>query len=228
MSMLRVAILETQEVAKDIMFELSSLLQKEEWAFQYFTKISQLANAEKEKEFQVIIFHEKFEIPRISQAFVLNKPSRIVIYTKTKVEKALKEILPFARIFYIDRKDIKEELNRIAPFIDVLLKNQEEYLFSYNNIKVPLKINDIYYIEKQDKYLIYHTRRGEFRERKTMKEAIVFFQSYHFIAIHASYLVNLQYVTQISTDTMSLQDTLLPISRSRKGEVIAKIHKYTT
>ncbi|MEG0507107.1 MAG: LytTR family DNA-binding domain-containing protein [Longicatena sp.] len=226
--MLRVAILETQEVAKDIMFELSSLLQKEEWAFQYFTKISQLANAEKEKEFQVIIFHEKFEIPRISQAFVLNKPSRIVIYTKTKVEKALKEILPFARIFYIDRKDIKEELNRIAPFIDVLLKNQEEYLFSYNNIKVPLKINDIYYIEKQDKYLIYHTRRGEFRERKTMKEAIVFFQSYHFIAIHASYLVNLQYVTQISTDTMSLQDTLLPISRSRKGEVIAKIHKYTT
>ncbi|MEG2543926.1 MAG: LytTR family DNA-binding domain-containing protein [Longicatena sp.] len=226
--MLRVAILETQEVAKDIMFELSSLLQKEEWAFQYFTKISQLANAEKEKEFQVIIFHEKFEIPRISQAFVLNKPSRIVIYTKTKVEKALKEILPFARIFYIDRKDIKQELNRIAPFIDVLLKNQEEYLFSYNNIKVPLKINDIYYIEKQDKYLIYHTRRGEFRERKTMKEAIVFFQSYHFIAIHASYLVNLQYVTQISTDTMSLQDTLLPISRSRKGEVIAKIHKYTT
>ncbi|MEG2506771.1 MAG: LytTR family DNA-binding domain-containing protein [Longicatena sp.] len=226
--MLRVAILETQEVAKDIMFELSSLLQKEEWAFQYFTKISQLANAEKEKEFQVIIFHEKFEIPRISQAFVLNKPSRIVIYTKMKVEKALKEILPFARIFYIDRKDIKEELNRIAPFIDVLLKNQEEYLFSYNNIKVPLKINDIYYIEKQDKYLIYHTRRGEFRERKTMKEAIVFFQSYHFIAIHASYLVNLQYVTQISTDTMSLQDTLLPISRSRKGEVIAKIHKYTT
>ncbi|MEG1733136.1 MAG: LytTR family transcriptional regulator, partial [Longicatena sp.] len=111
--MLRVAILETQEVAKDIMFELSSLLQKEEWAFQYFTKISQLANAEKEKEFQVIIFHEKFEIPRISQAFVLNKPSRIVIYTKMKVEKALKEILPFARIFYIDRKDIKQELNRI-------------------------------------------------------------------------------------------------------------------
>ncbi|MGX8852976.1 LytR/AlgR family response regulator transcription factor [Amedibacillus sp. YH-ame10] len=224
--MLRVAIVETEEIAKDIMFELASLLENQEWSFQYFTKISQLANAENKKEFQIIIFHEKFEIPRVNQSFILNKPQRIVIYTKTKITKAEKEILPFSRIFYIDRVSIKHEVKRISKYIELLLKNQEEYLFSYNNVEVPLKIKDIYYIEKEDKYLIYHTKRGEFRERKNMKDANEYFKSYHFLWIHASYLVNMQYITQIHSDIVYLSKEQLPISRAKKAEVSKTIRQF--
>ena len=80
--MLRVAILETEEVAKDIMFEMASVQQKQEFAFHAFRKISELATAQEEKEFHIIVFHQKFEIPRITQSFVLNNPQRIIIYTK--------------------------------------------------------------------------------------------------------------------------------------------------
>lgn len=225
-AMLRVAIVDSEEVAKDIMFELALLLEKQEWSFQYFNKISKLAKVEQEKEFQIIIFHEKFEQPRITQSFVLNKPQRIIIYTKNELNEAEREVLPFARIFYIQRKEIKKELGRIAPYIERLLKNQEEYIFSYNNLKVPLKVNDIFYIEKDGKYIIYHTKRGEFRERKSMKEAFVQFQQYHFLWIHSSYLVNLQYVTQIETNSIVLLKERLPIARGRMAEIMDSVRKY--
>lgn len=224
--MLRIAILEKEETAKEIMFELASLLCDQEWSFQYFTKISQLASAQQEKDFQMIVFHEKFELPRVSQSFVLNHPSRIIIYTREHLSKHEKEMLPFARIFYIKRDHIKSEIHRIAPHIDMVLRNQEEYLFSYNNVEVPLKISDIYYIEKQDKYLIYHTKRGEFRERKSMKHASAYFAEYHFLWIHASYLVNMQYISQIASDMVYLHNIRLPIARARKKEVIDQLHFY--
>lgn len=224
--MLRVAILETEDIAKDIMFELASLLQDQEWSFQYFTKISQLALHAENKDFPLIIFHEKFEIPRVSQSFVLNKPQRIIIYTKSKLTSTEKEILPFSRIFYIDRANIKEEMQRIAGPIEMILKNQEEYLFSYRNVEVPLKIADIFYIEKEDKNLIYHTKRGRFSERKSMKVANAYFAKYHFLWVHASFLVNMQYITKISANQVYLQKVHIPIARARKAEVIQQIHEY--
>lgn len=226
MGMLRVAIVETESVAKDIMFELALLLQDQEWTFQYFNKISQFAKAEEKKDFQFVVFHERLEIPRVTQAFITRYPQRIIMYPKSELTNVQKETLPFSRIFYIDRNHIHEEIKRISPMLEKMIKNQDEYLFSYNNLSVPLKISDIRYIEKQDKYLIYHSKRGEFRERKNMKDAYIHFEPYNFLWVHASYLVNMQYVTKIESDTIYLQDEYLPISRSKKAEVAEKIRSF--
>ena len=102
--------------------------------------------------------------------------------------------------------------------------NQDEYLFSYNNVKVPLKISDIYYIEKEGKLLVYHTRRGEFRERKNMKDAYEIFKPYNFLWIHVSYLVNIMYIMKIENDMVMLPSLHLPISRSKKAEVLSAFH----
>lgn len=64
--MLRIAILENEEAAKNIMFSLAQYLQEEDCCFYCFKKISQFAKAEAEKEFHVVIFHEKMEVPRIT------------------------------------------------------------------------------------------------------------------------------------------------------------------
>ncbi|EDP11727.1 LytTr DNA-binding domain protein [Amedibacillus dolichus DSM 3991] len=224
--MLRVAILETEEVAKDIMFELASAHQKQEFAFHAFRKISELATAQEEKEFHIIVFHQKFEIPRITQSFVLNNPQRIVIYMKEELTECEKIILPFARIFYLNKHHIKEEIARIMPHVERMLSNQEEYMFAYNNVEIPLRIADILYIEKEDKFLVYHTKRGEFRERKSMKVASHDFAKNNFLWIHASYLVNMQHITQMTPDTVYLQKIKLPIARARKNEVSEQIRKY--
>ncbi len=224
--MLRIAILETEEIAKQILYIIAKYFQQEDCSCYCFTKISQFAKAEADKDFQVVFFHEKMEVPRVTQSFVLNKPQRIVIYVKSELTEIEKEILPFARIFYIQRKEISSEMLKILPYLSKLIHQQEEYLFSYNNVEVPLKISDIYYIEKEDKMLIYHTKRGEFRERKNMKDAFVFFEPYDFLWIHASYLVNMEYILKIENDTVVLPKISLPISRAKKARMIEVFHSY--
>ena len=207
--MLRIAILENEEAAKNIMFSLVQYLQEEDCCFYCFKKISQFAKAEAEKEFHVVIFHEKMEVPRITQSFVLRKPQRIIIYTKAKISASEQQILPFSRIFYVERKHLQSEMERILPHMQKLLRNQDEYLFSYNNVKVPLKISDIYYIEK---------------EGKNMKDAYEIFKPYNFLWIHVSYLVNIMYIMKIENDMVMLPSLHLPISRSKKAEVLSAFH----
>lgn len=89
-----------------------------------------------------------------------------------------------------------------------------------------MKISDIYYIEKEDKLLVYHTKRGEFRERKNMKDAYMDFRVYNFLWIHVSYLVNMSYIMKIENDMVMLPTVHLPISRSKKAEVLRTFHGF--
>lgn len=224
--MIRLAILETEEIAKELLFELMKGLKDREWSFEYFTKISDFAKSDAKNEFQIVVFHKKFDIPRITQTFVLAKQRRIVLYTEDKLNDFTKVRHPYQRILYVDKRHIKEEMRLLCPLIDLLLKREEEYLFTYNNVSVPLKISDMIYIEKEDKFLVYHTKRGEFKERKNMKDAVAYFEAYDFIWIHVSYLVNMQYIMQIDFDHLYLQNKeILPISRSKRKEVVERMHQ---
>lgn len=225
--MLRVAILESEEMVKNILYILGSLLKDEDWTFQYFSKLSQCAKAQQEKEYQILILQDKFDTPRVAGTFIQPYPERVIIFTTTQKSRYEHEISNFERILYVNRKNLAQELPRIDPFVRNLLVNQEEYFFSYNHISVPLKISDIFYIEKDNKNLIYHTKRGEFSERKSIKDAEKDFAKYHFLRIHASFLVNLQYVTRFETDTVYLQKIELPFARARKAEVMKKVKSYT-
>lgn len=224
--MIRLAVLETEEVAKNIIFEVGKRLQHQELSFQYFTKISEFAKIETKKDFSVVFFHEKFNTPRITQSFILQKPQRIVFFTCSKLSDTRKEATLYERIIYIDRAHIKEEIIRVLPQIEALLKNQEEYYFSYNNIQVPLKIRDILYVEKEGKNVVYHTFRGEFRERKSMKDVELYFAKYDFIRIHTSYLLNLQYVTKFEVECVHLQKQVFPFARARRKDVINQVREY--
>ena len=213
--MLRVAILESEEMVKNILFILGDILKDEDWTFQYFAKLSQFVKAQQQKEYQILILQDKFDT------------QRVVIFTTVEEKRYEHEVGNFERILYIDRRRLRHELQRIDPFVRNLLANQEEYFFSYNHISVPLKISDIYYIEKDNKNLVYHTKRGEFSERKSIKDAEKYFEKYHFLRIHSSFLVNLQYVTRFETESVFLQKIELPFARARRPEVIAKVRDFT-
>lgn len=222
--MLRIAILEKEQITKDIIFELSKVMDDLEWSFAHFTKISAFAKADAKQFFDIVFFNETFITPRISAAFVESEVKRIVIYCmdhEIRNAKAYER----GRILSLDRRNIKAEIKRIQPHLTSLLRSHKEYVLTYNNVFIPLRMQDIYYIEKSEKSLIYHTIRGEFRERKTMSEAQAHFEQYDFIRIHASYLVNSMYISKIKQDLLELQTHIkLPISRTRKKEVIAWFH----
>ncbi len=221
--MLKVALLEEETVAKEIIFELGKIFQGTEWTFQYFSSISDFVKAECEVDFSILFIRGKYDVPRFLDTFLLKKSERIIVFTQ---DEKTSSYTSFERILYINKHQIKKEMQNIASSLYRVSRGEEEYLLSYNYVQVPIKYRDIFYIEKIDKQLIYHTQKGEFKERKNMKDAYMEFEPYDFLRIHSSYLVNMRYITKIDSDSVYLQKIALPFARNRKQEVRRKMESY--
>ena len=86
---------------------------------------------------------------------------------------------------------------RLARALGRVQKKQGNLEFAINTpggIK-KLNSNDIYYIEIENRFLVYHTAEGDFSQRGTLQSAEEMFQNYHFVKCNHWYLVNLKYVT---------------------------------
>ena len=100
------------------------------------------------------------------------------------------------------------------------LSKHKEYLFSYNGLSVKLKYQDIIYIEKDEKNLVYHTKKGLFYERCSIAQKAEEMEAFDIIRINSGILVNYEYIFRIMQDEVELLDhTKLPISRARRNYV---------
>ncbi|MBO4990141.1 MAG: response regulator transcription factor [Clostridia bacterium] len=81
---------------------------------------------------------------------------------------------------------------------------------------VKLNLSDIYFIETDKHFVIYHTDKGNFSVRASMKETEARFSKCGLIRCNSSYLVNLEHVVKASGETVSVGGEKLTVSRSRK------------
>ena len=91
---------------------------------------------------------------------------------------------------------------------------------------VKLNISDIYYIESDKHTMYYHTAKGVFSERTSMKEVEAKFSRYGFVRCHNAYLVNLSAVGKTVGDEVEVGKDRLPISRARKKEFVEALMAY--
>lgn len=215
--MLRVAIVEKEEMAKNIIFSLSKILD-DEFCFVHFDKISEFVRKQEKAAYDIIVLNESYNNVRVTEALNYQKNNVIIIYCGS--ENALKEYNPYTRIFEINSNMYKEDLLHLKPYLDERLNKHREYLFSYNGVVIRMKYHDIYYIEKEDKDLVYYTKKGEFRERGSIAKKSEEMQKYDFIRINSGILVNYEYIYQVNGDDVEMNNhVILPISRSRKAYV---------
>lgn len=221
--MIRVAILENERTAKDILYELGQLFQDQEWLFRTFLKASQLAHAQQREHFDIVILNGMFSNVRAQSVFVDPFEDRVVLYV---CHDAKTEKLRHKRVFYLSSDMLCEELRGKRELLLQCVRGKAEYIFSYNNVKVFLSMNDIYYLSKEDKLVQFHTRRGTFSERASMNDMEKRFTPYGFERIHASFLVNLHHVFSVEGDTVVMdQQDQLPLSRSRKQKFLGVIER---
>lgn len=217
--MIRIAILEDERTAKAIIYELGKLLHQEEWLFRPFLKASELAAAQQGEEYDIVILKAMFATQRAESVFVRPYEDRVVIYVLHEGDEI--EAQNSERTFFLHEKRIIQELREQYPKVDRHLRGKEEYVFSYNNVKVILSMNDIYYLSKEDKLVCFHTRRGLFSERASMNDMAERFAPYGFERIHASFLVNMHHVFGVESDTVLMdQQDRLPLARSRKQQFL--------
>ena len=89
-----------------------------------------------------------------------------------------------------------------------------------------LSIRDIFYVESQKHYLIFHTSQGEYRMRGRMSDVNERLLVQGFVNIRKSILVNMAYITRVDNDTVGLDGTCLPVAHSHKQEFRQQLAVY--
>lgn len=105
--------------------------------------------------------------------------------------------------------------------MDKALRIQEKYSKNAYTIEcsdqiVRLNIQDILYVESDGHFVIYHTEKGTYRERNTIKKVEANLSEFDFVRCNNPYLVNLNQIVFIKKDAIQIGKNWLPISRSYK------------
>lgn len=95
-----------------------------------------------------------------------------------------------------------------------------------NESAVRLRIRDIFYVEVDKHYLIYHTSVGMYTVRGTMKEIQEQLTPYHFVRCSHSFLVNLRYVESVNGNILKCGGDEIQISRNKKSEFMYEFTRY--
>lgn len=99
---------------------------------------------------------------------------------------------------------------------------------SFLNIKVDHKIkrinfDDILYIEGMKEYVAIHTKSDKFITLESLKNLQDFLPNNLFIRIHKSYIAAIKKITTLEGNQLYIENTILPIGKNYKDEVLKKV-----
>ncbi len=104
------------------------------------------------------------------------------------------------------------------------ISNPEDYFFVKCNQKIEkIKIADVLYIEGMNNYIIVHALQKKYISYLTFKGVEEQLPQHLFIRIHKSFLVSINAIKTIDGNEVILEHASLPISKTHKEEVFAKI-----
>lgn len=96
--------------------------------------------------------------------------------------------------------------------------------------RVRLPISRIYYVEVSSHSLCYHTADGDITPTggQTMRQVERELAQYRFVRCHNCYLINLRFVDGLSGSTVQVAGNVLPVSRSRRKDLLDALLRETT
>lgn len=167
------------------------------------------------------------EISGLALAKTLNKNTSIIFTTAFRdyavdgfdlqaIDYLLKPIRPTRFKAAIE----KYKSHTQSPGQDAPKADDSEHLFVRSDRKmVKVVLSDILYIESLSDYLKIHTTNGLIITRETLTSLEEKLSKHQFLRIHRSFIVNKSQILSFTKDTISIDKTELPISRSFKASV---------
>lgn len=109
--------------------------------------------------------------------------------------------------------------DKMTKALRFVKRNEEKVmLFKNSDTVAKIPVSQILYLEKEKNYIIFHTERGEFRERGSMAEMEEKLAGAGFSKCIAGCLVNLRHVLKMEKDLVWVGNTSLPVSRAQRKE----------
>ena len=169
--------------------------------------------------FHMFIFDGMFQTPRFESVFVHDNPNALFLYVCDQQQEGDQR----GRILHISKDNLEEDLKRYKDIVVSLCQQVDLYNLNYDGVNVNLPYEDIYYMEKIDKMVYFHTRKGTFHQRMNMSSLEEAFAGYGFIRVHVSYLVNEKHITAWYNDSVQINDEeIIPMSRAQKRKLNAR------
>ena len=105
-------------------------------------------------------------------------------------------------------------------------KEQKQILLTLPDGVKKLELNEIYFIEVQNRMLYYHTVEGDYIVRGTMQAAESMMAEYPFAKCNHWYLVNLMHVKETKGGMVTVGPFELEISRRNKTAFLKALTEY--
>lgn len=148
-------------------------------------------------------------------------PNVVLIFVTSLAQYAVEGYAVSALDYILKPVSYPEFSIKLSRAIDKLHQQVSSVLsVPTENGTIKLAAEEIYYCEVMNHRLIYHTKRGVFDQYASLKDAESRLPKDRFIRCNYCYLVNLDFVSQLDGDTVTLADGAyrekLAVSRSRK------------
>ena len=101
---------------------------------------------------------------------------------------------------------------------------KEDIFIKSNGKLIRLNYEDILYIESLGDYVKYCTFDKKYVTHSTLKAVEEKMNKGHFMKVHRSYIVNLRKINNIEDNTLFIGDSVIPISKMLKTEVMGRIN----
>lgn len=88
---------------------------------------------------------------------------------------------------------------------------------SGSTLRVP--VNEISYIESSGNYIHIHTKKQKIISRQSLEWAEEQLPKHQFLRVHRSFVVNTNFVTKITTKSLFISETEIPISRANTATI---------
>ena len=133
--------------------------------------------------------------------------------------KALNYILK--PINYFDFSEVlSESIKQIRNTVETYISIRQP-----NGI-VRMPASDIYYIESSNHIVTYHTKKGNYSVRDTLRELEERLKNQHFSRCNTCYLVNLSHVVRIDQNIVVVGNDTLAVSRPKRKAFLEDLTSY--
>lgn len=164
----------------------------------------------------------------VAKAIRKSDPHAVIVFITNTAKYAINGYEVNAFDYMMKPIDYTQFAIKFAAAIDVIERKQEVRLC------VPIEdgtrhimAHEIYFIEIRDHWLHIFTVDGTFKMLGSLRDMEDKFAEHHFVKCNKSYLINLQHVMRIRSDSVLMQDNQeLKMSRSKRKEVQTKFLAY--
>ena len=124
----------------------------------------------------------------------------------------------------INPKTFELKMSRILQLKKTYVKRK--IVIDDSDRQVCVDFDDIYFIEIQGHYCVYHLKSCEYKEYINLSAVTKKLSDSAFVYVNRSSLVNLRYLKSFTSDNVDIGICKLPVARTRRKKLIEEISEY--